>query len=44
VLLDEREVVLDACAMAVSECDAPELHPFRVLVAKSIAALRDGHH
>ena len=44
VLLDEREVVLDACAAAADECDAPEIQPSRVLVEKSIAALRDGHY
>ena len=44
VLLDERAVILNACATAVDECRAVEIRPFRVLVEKSIAALRDGHH
>jgi hypothetical protein len=43
VLLEERAVILDACAAAIGECDAPEISPTQALVAKAIAALRDGH-
>jgi hypothetical protein len=43
VLLEERAVILDACAAAIGECDEPEISDSRFFVGKAIASLRDGH-